>query len=132
MFCKAGVFKNSAKITGNHVCQSLFFEKVADWVLQLYLKRDSGACVFLCILWNSQEHLFHRTPQMAVSAGCFCFITWRVRRAQLFNRNSHRKCFLKRVFLKISQNVQENTCASLFFNKVADVSFRNDPLRSSY
>ena len=28
-------------------------------------------------------------------------------------------CPVKKVFLEISQNSQENTCASLFFNKVA-------------
>ena len=38
MFCKNGVLKNSAKFTGKHLCQSLFFNKVADWVLQFYLK----------------------------------------------------------------------------------------------
>ena len=29
------------------------------------------------------------------------------------------RCSVKKVFLKISQNSQENTCASLFLNKVA-------------
>ena len=29
------------------------------------------------------------------------------------------RCPVKKVFLEISQNSQENTCASLFFNKVA-------------
>ena len=28
VFCKKGVFKNFAKFTGKHVCQSLFFNKV--------------------------------------------------------------------------------------------------------
>ena len=31
-----------------------------------------------------------------------------------------RRCSVKKVFLEILQNSQENTCASLFFNKVAD------------
>ena len=30
-----------------------------------------------------------------------------------------RRCSVKKVFLELSQNSQENTCASLFFNKVA-------------
>ena len=30
MFCKKGVFRNFTKSTGNHLCQSLFFNKVAD------------------------------------------------------------------------------------------------------
>ena len=29
------------------------------------------------------------------------------------------RCSVKKVFLEISQNSQKNTCASLFFNKVA-------------
>ena len=29
------------------------------------------------------------------------------------------RCSVKKMFLEISQNSQENTCASLFFNKVA-------------
>ena len=31
------------------------------------------------------------------------------------------RCSVKKVFLKISENSQKNTCASLFFNKVADL-----------
>ena len=29
MFCKKGVLRNFAKFTGKHLCQSLFFNKVA-------------------------------------------------------------------------------------------------------
>ena len=41
-----------------HLCQSLFFDKVANFIK----KRDSGTGVFMWILWNFWEHLFHRTP----------------------------------------------------------------------
>ena len=34
-------------------------------------------------------------------------------------RSSHRRCSVKKLFLEISQSSQENTCTSLFFNKVA-------------
>ena len=30
MFCKKGVLRNFAKFTGKHLCQRLFFNKVAD------------------------------------------------------------------------------------------------------
>ena len=30
MFCKKGILRNFAKFTGKHLCQSLFFNKVAD------------------------------------------------------------------------------------------------------
>ena len=38
--------------------QSLFFNKGTDLSLQLYLKRDSGAGVFLRVLRDFQEHPF--------------------------------------------------------------------------
>ena len=34
-------------------------------------------------------------------------------------RSSHQRCSVKKIFLEISQNSQESTCGSLFFNKVA-------------
>ena len=46
------VLRNFAKLTGKHLCQSLFFNKVAGLGLELYLKRDSGTGVFLWILQN--------------------------------------------------------------------------------
>ena len=44
VFCKKGARRGFAKLSGKHLCQSLFFKKVAG----LY----SGASVFLWILWN--------------------------------------------------------------------------------
>ena len=35
------------------------------------------------------------------------------------SRSSHQRCSMKKGFPEISQNSKENTCASLFFNKVA-------------
>ena len=37
-------------------------------------------------------------------------------------KNSHRRCSDKKVFLEISENPQENTCARYFFNKVAGLA----------
>ena len=42
-FCKKGVAKNFPKFTGRHLCQSLFFNKVAGVIL----KRDSGTGALL-------------------------------------------------------------------------------------
>ena len=39
MFYKKRVLENSAKFTGKHLCQSLFFNKVAVWSLQLCWKK---------------------------------------------------------------------------------------------
>ena len=32
VFCKKGVLRNFAKFTGKHLCQSLFFNKVAKFI----------------------------------------------------------------------------------------------------
>ena len=36
VFCKKAVLRNFAKFTGKYLCRSLFFNKIADWDLQLY------------------------------------------------------------------------------------------------
>ena len=61
MFCEKGVLRNFAKFTGKHLCQSLFFNKVAGaaW------KRDSGTGFFLWILRNSKNTFLYRTPLVA-------------------------------------------------------------------
>ena len=43
VFCKKGVLKNFAKLTGKYLCQSFFFNKVADPTLATLLKKR---------LWN--------------------------------------------------------------------------------
>ena len=58
------VFRNFAKFKGKHLCQSLFFNEVADWGLQLYSKRDSGTGVFLWIFAK-----FLRTPFLNNTSG---------------------------------------------------------------
>ena len=59
---KKGVLRNFTKFTGKHLCQSLFFNKVADLRLATFLKRGSGIGVFLWFLRNFLEHPFYRTP----------------------------------------------------------------------
>ena len=36
VFCKNGILRNFKKFTGKHLCQSLFFNKVASLSLLLY------------------------------------------------------------------------------------------------
>ena len=38
VFCEKGVLKNSTKFTGKHLCQSLFFNKVAGFKPAILLK----------------------------------------------------------------------------------------------
>ena len=52
VFCKKGVLRNFSKFTGKHLCQSLFFNKVASLKPATLLKRDSGTGIFLLILRN--------------------------------------------------------------------------------
>ena len=56
VFCKKGVLKNFAKFSGQHLSQSLLFNKVAGLRYQLYLKKISHKCLPV----NSAQFL--RTP----------------------------------------------------------------------
>ena len=59
VFFKKGILKNFAKVTGKHLYQSLFFNKVAELKpATLFKKIDSDTGVFLWILRNFWEHLF--------------------------------------------------------------------------
>ena len=71
MFCKKGILENFAKFTGKHLCQSLFFNKVAG------LRPDIGdtsvlaqtlAQVFTCEFRENFKNTFiYRTTLTAVS-----------------------------------------------------------------
>ena len=54
VFYKKRCFKNFAKFAAKQLCHGLFFNNVAGL--------DSGTSVFLWILRNFSEHLFHGTP----------------------------------------------------------------------
>ena len=61
-FFKKVVLRNLTKFTGKHLCQSLFFNKVAGFSLQLYLKEALAqlfSCEFCEIFKNPffKEHL---------------------------------------------------------------------------
>ena len=51
MFCQRNVLINFAKLTGKHLCQSLFLIKLQAYSLQLYWKRPPAE-VFSCELCN--------------------------------------------------------------------------------
>ena len=68
LFCKKGALGNFIKFTGKHLCQSLFFNKVAALSLQLYLKK-ALAQVFLCEFCEISKNTFsYRKPL----GDCFC------------------------------------------------------------
>ena len=48
VFIEKGVLRNFAKFTGKHLCQSLFFNKVAGGCLQIFLKKEALAQLPSC------------------------------------------------------------------------------------
>ena len=68
MFCKKGVLRNFAKFTGKHVCQNLFFKKVAGLSPAALLQKRPWHRSFPVNLTK-----FLRTPFLQKSSGgCFC------------------------------------------------------------
>ena len=62
VFCKKGALRNFAKLTGKHLCQSLFVSKVAG------LKKETLVQVLSCEFCEiSMNIFFHRTPLVAAS-----------------------------------------------------------------
>ena len=47
VFCEKGVLRNFAKVTGKHLCQSLFFNNVAGAACN-FIKKETLAQVFSC------------------------------------------------------------------------------------
>ena len=68
MFCKKCVFKSFAKFTGKHLCQSLFFNKVAGLTPATLLKKKTLAQVFSCEFCELFKNtFFYRTPPVTGS-----------------------------------------------------------------
>ena len=69
VFCKKGVLRNFAKFTGKHLCQSLFFNKVACLRPATLLKMRLW---HRCFLVNFAKFL--RTSFLQnISSSCFCY-----------------------------------------------------------
>ena len=64
VFCKKGVPRNFAKFTRKHLCQSLFFNKVADLRRAILLKKTLWHGYFCVNFWKFlgtpflKEHLW--------------------------------------------------------------------------
>ena len=62
VFCKKGALRNFSKSTGKHMCQSLFFNKIAG------LRPETLAQVFSCEFCKTSKNTFsYRTPRVAAS-----------------------------------------------------------------
>ena len=73
MFCKRGVLINFPKFTGKHLCQSIFFNKVADLN---FIKKETLTQVFSCEFCEISKNIFsYRAPLMAASVvSCDLFL----------------------------------------------------------
>ena len=72
VFYKKGVLRNFAKFTGKHLCQSLFFNKVAGMrTATLLKKRLWHRCFPLNFAKFLKKPFSYRTPPVADSVKCF-------------------------------------------------------------
>ena len=55
---KKGVLRNFTEFTGKHLCQSLFFNKVAFLRLATLLKKETLAQVFFCKFCEVSKNTF--------------------------------------------------------------------------
>ena len=63
--CKKGILRNLTKFTGKHLCQSLFFNKVAGLN---FIKKETLAQVFSSQFRKiSKNTFYYRTPLVAAS-----------------------------------------------------------------
>ena len=68
VFCRKEVFNKFSKFTGKHLCQSLFFNKVAGLRSVTLLKRNSFSFSFFpANFTNFLRTPFYKTPPMAAS-----------------------------------------------------------------
>ena len=89
-----GVLRNYAKFTGKHLCQILFFNKIAGGACN-FIEKETLAQVFPCEFSEiSKNTFFYRTLLVATSG---------------------QRCSVKKLFLEISQNLPENTCVGVAF-----------------
>ena len=66
MFCEKAFLRDFAKFTGKHLCQNLFFNKVAGL---FFIKKETLAQVFSCEFFEISKNSFsYRTPAVAASA----------------------------------------------------------------
>ena len=135
MFCKKGVLRNFAKLTGKHLCQSLFFNKVARpgtllkkrlWhkcflmnfakVLRTHFFTEHlQSLILFCLEPEKYSNSSNEMRETNVLAGKTMFTSLLFQEIGYFSEAATGTCSVKKVFLQILQNSQENTCARVFF-----------------
>ena len=130
VFYKKGVLKNFTKPSAKHLCQRLFFNKVAG--LQVFSckigeifkntlftehLRRTASDTQLFFLLNMQK-INEEAGAYYISTCYFCFylaLYLPIIFVLLYQEAATRSVLLKKVFLETSQNSQENTCARASF-----------------
>ena len=119
-FVRKGVFRNFAKFTGKHLCQSLLFNKIAGLkpatlskmrLQHRYFSADIAKILRTAFFYGispmvGSEDQNHFTQHLQ-------FVSCK-RQMKTF-RSSHQRCSMKKVFLEISQNSQVKPCAGVSF-----------------
>ena len=67
VFCKKGVLRNFAKLTGKHLCQSPLFNKVAGSAATLFLKKLWRRCFTVNFTKFLRAPFFYRTLPVTAS-----------------------------------------------------------------
>ena len=114
VFCKKGVLRNFPKFTGKYLCQSLFFNKVVGLRPGIFIKKETMAQVFSVNFAKFLSTPFLKELLRWLLLHLAYIISKKVNTQQwrfsIRNRNSRLE-----VFLKISQNSQENACFRVSF-----------------
>ena len=109
VLCKKGVIRNFATFTGKHLCQSLFFNKVAGAVCN-FITKEAPAQMFSCEFWEIFKNNFlHGTLLVAASD---LTIIW------AWESKYPLEMFCWKGVLKNLQILQENTCIGWRFRKI--------------
>ena len=58
VFCKKGALRNFAKLTGKHLRQSLFFNKIAGIKASNFIEKETLAQVFSCEFCEISKNTF--------------------------------------------------------------------------
>ena len=74
VFCKKGVLRNLTTFTGKHLCQSLFFDKVAGPCN--FLKKETLAQVFSCEFCQISKNSFFTEHLWATASKICLFINY--------------------------------------------------------
>ena len=73
VLCKKGILRNFATFTGKHLCQSLFFNKVAGLKVCNFIKIETLAQVFSCKCCVISKDTFF-TEHLRTAATVLCVI----------------------------------------------------------